>query len=102
MENNEKVNFVVNDNLVYTDINNFRSNSTRQMYFEVVRLRNDIKNKQMSLEVMRKKYHNANPNNRESLTRHILQLEQQLDDARRMLKKTETDLRNAENILLKK
>lgn len=100
--NDEKVNFVVNDDLVYTDINSFRSNSTRQMYFEVVRLRNDIKNKQMSLEVMRQKYHNAKPNNRESLTRHILQLEQQLDDARRMLKETETDLRNAENILLKK
>ena len=100
--NDEKVNFVVNDNLVYTDINSFRSNSTRQMYFEVVRLRNDIKNKQTSLEVMRQKYHNAKPNNRESLTRHILQLEQQLDDARRMLKETETDLRNAENILLKK
>lgn len=100
--NDEKVNFVVNDDLVYTDINSFRSNSTRQMYFEVVRLRNDVKNKQMSLEVMRQKYHNANPSNRESLTRHILQLEQQLDDARRMLKKTETDLRNAENILLKK
>ena len=102
MVNDEKVNFVVNDDLVYTDINSFRSNSTRQMYFEVVRLRNDIKNKQMSLEVMRQKYHNAKPNNRESLTRHILQLEQQLDDARRMLKETETDLRNAENILLKK
>ena len=100
--NDEKVNFVVNDDLVYTDINSFRSNSTRQMYFEVVRLRNDIKNKQMSLGVMRQKYHNANPSNRESLTRHILQLEQQLDDARQMLKKTETDLRNAENILLKK
>lgn len=100
--NDEKVNFVVNDDLVYTDINSFRSNSTRQMYFEVVRLRNDIKNKQTSLEVMRQKYHNAKPNNRESLTRHILQLEQQLDDARRMLKETETDLRNAENILLKK
>ena len=76
--NDEKVNFVVNDDLVYTDINSFRSNSMRQ------------------------KYHNANPSNRESLTRHILQLEQQLDDARQMLKKTETDLRNAENILLKK
>ena len=37
-----------------------------------------------------------------SIERQREQLEQQLDDARRILKKTETDLRNAENILLKK
>jgi predicted nuclease with TOPRIM domain len=98
----DKVNFVVNDDVVYTDIKSFRSDATRQMYYEVMRLQNDSKNKQRTLNTLREKYHNTADNNRTALTRDILQLEQQLDEARQQLKKLEAQLRTAENKLIKK
>lgn len=100
--NTDMVNFVVNDDLVYTDINSFRSDATRQMYYEVVRLRNDAKNKQKSLDTMREKYHNTAVNNRGALTRDILSMEQQIDDTHQQLKRLETQLRTDENKLIKK
>ena len=100
--NTEMVNFVVNDDLVYTDINSFRSDATRQMYYEVVRLQNDAKNKQKSLDTMREKYHNTAVNNRGALTRDILSMEQQIDDTHQQLKRLETQLRTDENKLIKK
>ena len=51
---------------------------------------------------MREKYHNTADNNRTALTRDILQLEQQLDEARQQLKTLEAQLRTAENRLIKK
>ena len=98
----DKVNFVVNDDVVYTDIKSFRSDATRQMYYEVMRLQNDSKNKQRTLNTLREKYHNTADNNRTALTRDILQLEQQLDEARQQLKRLEAQLRTAENKLIKK
>lgn len=100
--NTEMVNFVVNDDLVYTDINSFRSDATRQMYYEVVRLQNDAKNKQKSLDTMREKYHNTAVNNRGALTRDILSMEQQIDDTHQQLKRLEAQLRTDENKLIKK
>ena len=100
--NTDMVNFVVNDDLVYTDINSFRSDATRQMYYEVVRLQNDAKNKQKSLDTMREKYHNTAVNNRGALTRDILSMEQQIDDTHQQLKRLEAQLRTDENKLIKK
>lgn len=100
--NTDKVNFVVNDDLVYTDINSFRSDATRQMYYEIVRLQNDAKNKQKTLNAMREKYHNTAVDNRNALTRDILNMEQQIDDTHQQLKKMEAQLRTAENKLIKK
>ena len=96
------MNFVVNDDVVYTDIKSFRSDATRQMYYEVMRLQNDSKNKQRTLNTLREKYHNTADNNRTALTRDILQLEQQLDEAHQQLKRLEAQLRTAENKLIKK
>lgn len=98
----DNVNFVVNDDVVYTNIKSFRSDATRQMYYEVMRLQNDSKNKQRTLSTLREKYHNTADNNRTALTRDILQLEQQLDEARQQLKRLEAQLRTAENKLIKK
>lgn len=98
----DAVNFVVNDNTVYTDISCFRSDATRQQYYEVMRLDSDIKNKQKKLDNLRTTYHNTAPANRSTLTRNILQLELYINDAQAHLKKAEAELRIAENRLLQK
>lgn len=97
----EAVNFVVNDNTVYNDIDDFRSDATRQKYYEMVRLSNDLQNKRKSLDELRLQYHNANDTDRTALTRKIVQLEQQVEQLRTDLQQTERSLRTEENKLIK-
>lgn len=100
-DGNDNVEFVVNDNTVYHSINDFRSDATRKLFYEVIRLSNDLRSKQSALNKLRSQYHAAAESERSQLGNTILQLEQQMEQSRAELKSTSASLRAAENKLLK-
>ena len=92
--------FVVNDDVTYTNIDDFHSDMTRQQYYEVVRLSNDIKNKLKTIDGLRTQYHNANNSERSKLNSNILRLEEQIEQTRMQLKAATDGLRSAESKLI--
>lgn len=98
----EAMRFVVNDDVTYTNVSDFRSDMTRQQYYEVVRLGNDIKSKQKTLDNLRLQYHNAKSGEREKLGRDILRLEEQIEQVQSQLRTTTNGLRAAESKLLER
>ena len=98
----ENANFIVNDNLTYHSAQDFRSDETRRTYYDVIRLRNDIKSKESSLEALRDKYHYASASERNKLARQIMSLEEKIEQTRRDLKTLSDNLRRAEMQLIRR
>ena len=98
----ENADFIVNDNLTYHSAQDFRSDETRRTYYDVIRLRNDIKSKESSLEALRDKYHYASASERNKLARQIMSLEEKSEQTRRDLKTLSDNLRRAEMQLIRR
>lgn len=92
----ETYEFIVNDNTVYHNVDNFMSDETRRDFHDIIRLRNDIKNKTVKLDNMRTQYHNATAAEREALGRKIAQMEERLSQSRTDLKTASDNLRRKE------
>lgn len=98
----ENADFIVNDNLAYHSAQDFRSDETRRTYYDIIRLRNDIKSKENSLEALRDKYHYASASERNKLARQIMSLEDKAEQTRRDLKTLSDNLRRAEMQLIRR
>lgn len=98
----ENIEFIVNDNVTYTSIAQFRSDETRRAYYEVVRLHNTILMQQGKLTTMRQQYHDADDANRNALAEKILEAEQGIESLCQQHKVCLAQLRNAETQLLKR
>lgn len=96
-DSGQNMRFVVNDRTIYTNVSQFKSDETRRAYYETVRLHNDLEAKVGKLEAMRATYHAANAQDRVGLGRQIVQLEQQVEQARLALKTCESGLRQKES-----
>lgn len=92
--------FIVNDNITYHSAKDFRSDETRRAYYDVIRLRNDIKSKERSLEALRDKYHYASATERGKIARQIMSLEEKTEQTRHDLKTLSDNLRRTETGLL--
>lgn len=99
-EGSDNMAFVVNDNTTYYSMDEFRSDETRKMYYDVIRLGNDLKAKKKQLEQLRANYHNAAAGQKEGLGRQIAALEQKTSQCRADLKATTDRLRQKECALL--
>lgn len=95
----DEIYFIVNDELTYTDISQFRSTDTRQEYYEIVRMDTELRSVERKLYALRTKYHNAGSKERESLGRQISMLEQEREEKTLMLRKSEAALRAKESRL---
>ena len=88
--------FIVNDNRVYTSLNDFRNNEAKKMFQEMNRKKSDLKEMENELERLREKYHKSANNERKSMAAGILDKEQRVESLRTEIEKTTVRIRNIE------
>lgn len=94
--------FIVDDNLVYTSLSDFRSAGNRERAAEWQKLTAQQQELTASLEKARAYYHAASSAERNSLKREILGNEQKEQSLQATIKKLEKTIRNEELKTLKK
>lgn len=91
--------FVVNDNVTYNSISQFKSDETRKAYYETVRLKNELNSKLAKLDTLRAEYHTATADGKAQIGQNILKMEQLTNELRHTLKRTLSELRLKESRL---
>ena len=92
----DAINFVVNDRVTYTSVNQFKSEETRKAYIATTKMQSELTAKMTKLAAMRAEYHTAAAGNKAQIGQQIQQLEQQTNLLRQELKKTLGELRQKE------
>ncbi|MGN1253887.1 MAG: hypothetical protein ACI4T9_04790 [Prevotella sp.] len=90
--NGTAMSFVVNDHTVITSPSQFKSNRSRQLYKQLVELRQMEASLQTTLAAKRKAYHNGD----KTTANYILKAEEQLEQYRHDITDTEKNIRLAE------
>lgn len=92
--------FIVNDETTYTRLNDFKSAETKNAYADLKMKQNEVNKLVKEIDSMRTRYHNAN--DKAALGRSIALSEQKLEQKQKEIKKAASELRKAENNLLKR
>ena len=92
--------FIVNDEMTYTRLNDFKSAETKSAYADLKMKQNEANKLVKEIDSMRTRYHNAN--DKAALGRSIALSEQKLEQKQKEIKKAASELRKAENNLLKR
>lgn len=92
--------FIVNDEITYTRLNDFKSAETKSAYADLKMKQNEANKLVKEIYSMRTRYHNAN--DKAALGRSIALSEQKLEQKQKEIKKAASELRKAENNLLKR
>ncbi len=90
------INFVINDNIVYHSVADFRQGINRAKYNEIVSLKKENYNLSAELENLRNAYHNAS--NKKALSTRILSCERRLSANRAKIKTLEKEIRKGETL----
>lgn len=93
--------FIVNDNVVYTDVSQFKSPSGREKFMALNDKRQQIVAVTSQLETLRLKYPQADRASRNRLSGEIRKMEQALEKVSVEAHDLEKEIRNTENLLLK-
>lgn len=93
-------NFVINDEVVYHSIRDFKSPTTRELFKSLQELNSSLKEDEQTMEMQRDRYFNANARTQKMLNSEILSLEKQIEEKRRDARQIEKEIRRTENMLL--
>jgi len=96
-----KIFFVVNDSVIYTDDNQFKTEETRNLWNELEKLNSQLNQKRIQLEQLRMQYSQQEETQNE-LAPKILTLEKEISEMEDQLNTKTFELRNKENINLMK
>ena len=96
-----KIFFVVNDSVIYTDDNQFKTEETRNLWNELEKLNSQLNQKRIQLEQLRMQYSQQEETQNE-LAPKILTLEKEISEMEDQLTTKTFELRNKENINLMK
>jgi tetratricopeptide (TPR) repeat protein len=96
-----KIFFVVNDSVIYTDDNQFKTEETRTLWNEIEELNSQLNQKRIQLEQLRMQYSQQEETQNE-LAPKILTLEKEISEMEDQLNTKTFELRNKENINLMK
>jgi len=96
-----KIFFVVNDSVIYTDDNQFKTEETRNLWNEIEELNSQLNQKRIQLEQLRMQYSQQEETQNE-LAPKILTLEREISEMEDQLTTKTFELRNKENINLMK
>lgn len=88
--------FIVNDNRVYTSLNDFRRTEAKKLFQEMREKQKDLDVLEKELEILREKYSKANKGVRESMSPGIMDKEKRVDELRTEIGNTEKEIRNIE------
>lgn len=92
--------FVINDQLTYHHLSNFKAPDNQERYNQLVTLKQRYEQTVLTLEKARKYYSKATTNERMTLSREILDNEDVLYELSRAIHQKEKAIRQAENIYL--
>lgn len=88
--------FIVNDNRVYTSLNDFRNKEAKKMFQEVKKMKSDLKVLEDELEGLRDRYSKSGEGEKKSMTPGILDKEQRVESLRTEIEGMTTKIRNLE------
>lgn len=92
--------FVINDDVVYHSVRDFKSPTTRELFKSLQELNSSLAEDEQTIEMQRDRYYNANARTQKMLNSEILNLEKQIEDKRRDARQIEKEIRRTENLLL--
>jgi len=95
-----KFRFCINDNLVYTSIDQFTVPDNKKRVEQINEMQQMLEKSEKELEEARLKYHHANRFDRSTLGAEILKAEKEIEQLRTDIKSTEKKIRNIENIAI--
>ena len=96
IEGNSQDAFVVNDDITYTSAKQFRSNTARKMYEELLKIKKQQKQAQLQLDDLRVQYHQADTSKRHQMHKTVLAAEENVAQLNFQIKQLEKSVRNAE------
>ena len=88
--------FVVNDNITYTSVKQFRSATARRMYEELLKLKKQQQQAQQKLDDLRVQYHQADTPKRQQMHKTVLAAEENVAQLNLQVRQLEKSVRNAE------
>ncbi|MEG1586413.1 MAG: tetratricopeptide repeat protein [Bacteroidales bacterium] len=88
--------FVINDKILYYNLNDFENPEARKLYEQAISLRKLYQTDSKDLEQLRRTWAYGNTAARNKIKARILQLEKKCADFQLQIEKLETDSRNAE------
>ncbi|MDR2085770.1 MAG: tetratricopeptide repeat protein [Dysgonamonadaceae bacterium] len=88
--------FVVNDNIIYYTLNDFKNTAAKQAFLKAQNLEQEAKKAETDLENLRRNYLTGNAQSRKSLQETILRREQQLPEQWVACNEAMTNARNLE------
>jgi len=94
--------FVVNDDITYTRLADFRAPGSNRLFQELQRLRQQFQQQQQALDKARDHYAQAGPDERDKLRSEILASEHAQQQLLRQIHETEKTIRNNEILFLTK
>ena len=93
--------FVVNENIVYENLDDFKSPADRQAYLTLQEKKSTLEKRAADIASLREKFHNASKAAQKKMTSNILQAEQDLYSLQEEILQAEKSLRNNEILLNK-
>lgn len=96
------IEFVVNDNVTYSSLDDFKSADTRNAFADIRMKQNEADKLARDIDAMRVKYHNAKSADKDTIGRKIALAEQKFNDTNNAIKTATKALRQKENKLLGK
>ncbi|MDO4159659.1 MAG: hypothetical protein Q4D41_04310 [Prevotellaceae bacterium] len=100
--NDSKISFFVNDNTVYTKIDNFKSATNRTRFNQLVKMKREAETLSDSLDKSRQNYSKATSTAKRQLASQIMNSEKKLEQLNEYIKTLEKEIRNTENLLISK
>ncbi len=95
-DNGSHINFVINDEVEYTDLNNFSSDKNRQLYQSILKKQQQLNDVKGQLEQLRLKYHSAEKSERDKLSVQILNAEKEQENLKQTIINETNSLRKSE------
>lgn len=92
----DDINFVISDDVVYHQLSDFKSTTSRQSYAQVVKLRQQLEQTNGRLDTLRQEYHGMGKSSRRTLQQQILRQERDAEDLQEQIVTLEKKIRNAE------
>ncbi|EFA92252.1 hypothetical protein HMPREF0650_0715 [Hoylesella buccalis ATCC 35310] len=92
--------FPVNDKIVYTKIDDFKSNKTKELYTQLTEMKSQLSQNEKTLAKMRFDYSRASISDQQGMRANLLKAEETIQQQRKDVQTFEKSVRNEENKLL--
>jgi hypothetical protein len=102
-DNNQQIEFIVNDSLIYTHLSDFKSVDALKGWSEMNKLLTDLKSKKNQLDKLRQQYsQNLNSLDRITIAIKIVDFEKKNNEIEKLLSEKIIQVRNLEILFLQK